>query len=387
MAYEAIIAGGGIMGLAAARALLERGVKKVAVLERYSVGHDRAASTDNTKAIRYEYSDSEMYSRMVGRSIELWRALEAATLADLYVNCGVVCWGRGEAEHARLSYKTVSKLGIPIREVSPEELCRLYPQFNRADISYATVNSAGGFLRASSCVAALASEVRRLGGEIREAAGVASLEQEGGRVLVRAESGEWLEASRVVLAVGAWGANFLPELGFTLPLTAHKQQVVYVSGLSHDFAPGRFPVYLNLNHDFYGFPLDGEGLLKAAIHFPGPFMDPDVPQPPDLPETERVVSLLDKYLPQAAKGRVALARVCMYDMTPDEDFIIDHLPGSANVVFATGFSGHGFKFGPLIGELAAALSLGEQPDFSLEPFALTRFDAQHMDQRKWANGS
>src|SRR5205085_10932031 len=107
---------------------------------------------------------------MVGRSIQLWRELEAQSGSDLYVNCGVACWARGEEDlsHARLSYLTVSKLGVPIREVSPDALCRIYPQFARADISYATINPEGGFLRSADCVRATANVVRALGGEIRE---------------------------------------------------------------------------------------------------------------------------------------------------------------------------------------------------------------------------
>src|SRR5258708_186178 len=108
MSIDAVVAGGGIMGLSTAYALLRRGVRGVVVLERERMGQDRGASTDDTKAIRYEYADEEIYSRMVGRSIELWRAIQAATRADLYVNCGVACWGRPGDRHVKLSYQTVS---------------------------------------------------------------------------------------------------------------------------------------------------------------------------------------------------------------------------------------------------------------------------------------
>ena len=109
MTFDVAVVGGGIVGVSAAYGLLRRGVKRVVVLERERIGHDRAASTDDTKAIRYEYADEEIYSRMVGRSIEMWRELQAATGVDLYVNCGVACWGRRGDTHARLSYHTLSK--------------------------------------------------------------------------------------------------------------------------------------------------------------------------------------------------------------------------------------------------------------------------------------
>lgn len=371
--YDVVVVGGGVMGMATAYSLLKRGVRKVAVLERHTVGHDRAASTDKTKAIRYEYANSEQYSLMVGRAIELWRDLEAQTRGDLYVNCGVACWGRGEAPYTRSSFRTLSRLGLPIREVSPEELCTIYPQFSLADISYATVNPEGGFLRASRCVSAFAKMVRAGGGDIYEGYHVTGLSQLGQTVTIRVEGGESIVASRVVLATGAWAASLLPTLGLTLPLTANKQQVMYMSGLSESFAPGPFPVFLNLDHDFYGFPLDENGLLKVSIHFPGPLIDPNVPHAPDKAADDLLLSLVETYIPQAAKGKIELSRVCMYAMTPDEDFILDRLPGYDNVTVAAGFSGHGFKFGPVIGELMAALALGEEPEFSLDPFVLSRF--------------
>ncbi|MEO8289275.1 MAG: N-methyl-L-tryptophan oxidase [Chloroflexota bacterium] len=373
MTYDVAVVGGGIMGLSAAYALLRHGVRRVVVLERYRVAHDRAASTDTTKAIRYEYADAEIYSRMVGRSIEMWRDLEAATGAELYNNCGVVCWGRPDEQHVRQSYQTLSKMGLPIREVGPDELVRLYPQFARADITYATVNPEGGFLRASTCVRATEEMVLRLGGEIRDAAHVVGLDAHGDGVTVSLHNGDRVDANKVVLATGAWGAKLLPQLGLTLPLTANKQQVVYISGLGNEFAPGPFPVFLNLNHDFYGFPLDGAGLLKASIHYPGPVIDPDVVQTPSETFIDELVSYLEKYIPDTMGGDISFSRMCMYAMTPDEDFILDYLPGSRDVVVAAGFSGHGFKFGPVIGGLLAALALGEEPEFDMQRFAISRF--------------
>src|SRR5688500_1416550 len=177
MHYEVIIAGGGIMGLATAYSLLRRGVRGVLVLERFTLGHDRAASTDDTKAIRYEYGDQAIYSRMVERAIPTWRDLEsrAALETDLYVNCGVVCWGRGEAPHTRTSYAPLREMGLPIRAVSPQELAAEYPQFDPADMSFITINPEGGFLRATACVRAYAKLIRQMGGEIREECGLVEL--------------------------------------------------------------------------------------------------------------------------------------------------------------------------------------------------------------------
>lgn len=373
--YDVIVVGGGVMGLATAYSLLKRGVGRVLVLEQYKVGHDRASSTDTSKAIRYEYSDAEQYSLMVGRALELWGELEAATGTSLYARTGIVCWGHGEAPYTRSSYKTLRRLGLPIRELTPDELCALYPQFSVADVSYATYNPEGGFLRASRCVAALAEVVRGLGGEIREESQVVGLSPGNDSAEVVMQGGETFAASRVVLAAGPWTVSLLPRLGLVLPVSAHKQQVMYIGGLSQQFAPNNFPVFLNLDHDFYGFPLDENGLLKVSVHFAGPLIDPYTSEGPDSEVDSGLLTLVKKYIPEAARGERVLSRVCMYDMTPDEDFILDTLPEHPNIVLAAGFSGHGFKFGPLIGELLASLALGQETEFPMERFALSRFHA------------
>ncbi|HET9496502.1 MAG TPA: N-methyl-L-tryptophan oxidase [Chloroflexia bacterium] len=374
MAQNIVIAGGGVMGLYTAYTLLRRGVKHVTVLERYTVGHDRAASADTTRAVRYEYAANETYSRMVARAVPMWRELEALAGTELYVECGVACWGRAGDTHARQSFRTLTSMGIPIRQVGPTELVSMFPQFAVADIFYATYNPQGGMLRANECMAVLEKAVRDLGGQIVEECEVTALEESRGTVVVTDASGQKHSAGKVLVAPGAWGARLLPRLGLAIPLTANRQQVIYVAGLGPEFEPGRFPVFLNLDHDFYGFPLDRDGMLKASIHSPGPVMDPETAPKPDAAFDQAVLRLMRTYIPAAAAhGRLSHSRMCMYEMTPDEDFVIDRLPGYENVVVATGFSGHGFKFAPIVGEMLADLLQDREPEFPLARFAISRF--------------
>ena len=373
MGQSYIVAGGGVMGLSTAYALLKRGARRVTVLERYTVGHERASSTDATRAIRYEYASEELYSRMVARCVPMWRELEALAGSDLYVNSGVACWGRAGETHARQSYRTLTAMGIPIRQIGPTELVSMFPQFAVADIYYATYNPEGGFLRADECVQALANAVRDMGGEIVEGCEVTGVEESEGSVTVSDAAGQKHSAGRVAVAPGAWGARLLPKLGLAIPLTANRQQLIYVAGLGPEFEPGRFPVFLNLDHDFYGFPLDRNGLLKASIHSPGPVIDPERALTPDPNFDQAVFRLMRTYIPSAAQGRLGPSRMCMYEMTPDDDFVIDRLPGCQNVVVAAGFSGHGFKFAPLVGEMVADMLMDREPEFPLSQFALSRF--------------
>ena len=374
VAHDIVIAGGGVMGLYTAYTLLRRGVRRLAVLERYTVGHDRAASVDTSRAVRYEYAANETYSRMVARVIPMWRELEALAGTDLYVPCGVACWGRAGDMHARQSFRTLTGMGIPIRQIGPADLVKMFPQFAVADIYYATYNPEGGFLRADECVQVLAKAVRDLGGEIIEGCQVVGVDESHGSVSVSDATGHEHKARKVVLAPGAWAARLLPKLGLAIPLTANRQQVLYIAGLGPEYEPGSFPVFLNLDHDFYGFPLDRNRMLKASIHRAGPVIDPDSAPAPDAGFDQAVLRLMRSYIPMAAaQGRLSHSRMCMYEMTPDEDFILDRLPGYENVVIAAGFSGHGFKFAPIIGEMVADMLTDREPEFPLSQFAISRF--------------
>jgi glycine/D-amino acid oxidase-like deaminating enzyme len=139
------------------------------------------------------------------------------------------------------------------------------------------------------------------------------------------------------------------------------------------FGVGAFPVFL-AEMEYYGFPLQGPGWLKVASHVTGAAVDPDAGYEVDQAEVASVRAFLRQVIPAAATLELALVDRCMYDMTPDEDFILDHVPAAPNIIVGSGFSGHGFKFGALIGELLAALTLDQPPEFPLDRFTLSRFD-------------
>jgi len=126
--------------------------------------------------------------------------------------------------------------------------------------------------------------------------------------------------------------------------------------------------------EYYGFPLHGPAWLKVASHITGQTVDPENGYEPDDAEVEGVRAFLRRVIPAAAALELAQVDRCMYDMTPDEDFILDRLPGAERIIVGSGFSGHGFKFGVLIGDLLASLALDEEPAFPLERFRLSRFD-------------
>jgi glycine/D-amino acid oxidase-like deaminating enzyme len=166
----------------------------------------------------------------------------------------------------------------------------------------------------------------------------------------------------------------LPEL--TLPVRATRQQVCYLSGLPPtEFGVGNFPVFL-VGMEYYGFPLVGPDWFKVGSHRFGATTNPNIPYAGSDDEVAEVRAFLRRVIPDAAGGALEMIDRCMYDVSPDEDFILDTHPSAPGIVIGSGFSGHGFKFGVLIGDLLAALALGEPPAVPLDRFRLGRFGAR-----------
>lgn len=367
---SAIVVGGGIMGLATGCALAARGLD-VTVLERFTVAHDWASSHGLSRAIRFEYGREEIYTRMVARSLDLWEALAQETGSQLYTETGVLALGELDDGHTLPGFEVMKAQGLPVERLTARECGRRFPQFIAEEFDAITYNPLGGMLHATACCQALTSRLRARGATLREGARVRRVEPIGdaGRVLL--ENGEALLADHVVVAAGPWAQTVLP--GLALPVRVTRQQVAYFAGLpAEQFAPGVFPIYLaKMAH--YGFPLHGPGWIKAGVHTFGEMVDPDAGYATSEDEIAAVRAFFRRVIPAASTAALATVDTCMYDVSPDEDFILDRHPGGPGVIIGSGFSGHGFKFGILIGEMLAALALGESPLCAMERFRLGRF--------------
>lgn len=368
-AMTAIVVGGGVMGTATTAALAQRGVQ-VTLLEREQLAHDWASSHGLSRAIRHEYGKAAIYTAMVARSLDLWRELATEVGQDLYVETGILSLGDRADGHTLPGYETMRTAGLPVELLTPAETRSRFPQFVPDDYEIITYNPIGGFLRASACVHALAQRARTHGAEIRELVRVAHVTPAGEQGRVVLADGTELIADRVIVTAGPWAASVLPDLA--LPIRVSRQQVGYYSGLDPArFGVGAFPVFL-ARMTFYGFPLDGPGWLKVATHAFGATVDPDVGYAADQDEIDAVRTFLARTIPAAAEAHLEYVDRCMYDLTPDEDFILDRHPGGDGVIIGSGFSGHGFKFGILIGRMLADLALGGTPEFPLDRFRLKR---------------
>jgi monomeric sarcosine oxidase len=369
-----VIVGAGIVGLSTAYSLLTQGIRNVTILEQEVVDHTRCSSHGFSRLLRFEYGPEAFYSNMVRLSLKRWKRLEHVSGRTLYTPTGLLMLGNEDDTLTKSSYHVVRGMGLPVEQLS-EESCRLrFPQFNTHSYNLCIYNQEAGILHASTSLHTLRDLIFDLGGGIYESCRVTRITNDSPLLPIRLHlnSGREIVADRVVLATGSWVHRLLSHLH--LPVRMTRQYLLYFSGLpTSSYGTGTFPSFIA--RDIYGFPIHQgcNGWVKATSHAFGALTDPDNVTPQDDQVIATISRQIRELLPALNEAQIARVDSCMYDVTPDEDFILDRLPSDPRVIFATGLSGHGFKFGLLLGELLSSLICNTQPPVPLDRFRLSRF--------------
>lgn len=377
--FDVAIVGAGVMGLAAACELAREGAS-VALVDQSSLPNPRAASVDHSKVFRFAYPDP-LYVKLAVDALNRWRELESETGARLLTQTGALLICKREPSFETECYETLRSLGLESEKLDSRQACARFPQFNCSSFACAVYDPSGAILHAETAMRALIDLARRRGVEIVEGERVIEVKQTAGtRVSAVTESGIQLECERAMIASGPWSRTFL--LFLEDKLTTTRQELVYFEprpGQSNSsrlsFEPENFPIFLELESGFYGFPIHHAGAMKIANHHKGAEVDPESAEDQvgeDFVENCR--AFFSEFIPALTDARVREARVCVYNNTPDDDFIIDWHPEIDGVLVTTGFSGHGFKFGPAVGRIATDLLLSGRPSFDIDRFRLTRFN-------------
>jgi len=377
-----VIVGAGIVGLSTAYSLLNQGIRNVTVLEQEVVDHPRSSSHGFSRLLRFEYGPEAFYSNMVRLSLKRWKNLEHVAGCTLYTPTGLLTLGNEDDTLTQSSYRVVRGLGLPVEQLSKEACGLRFPQFNTQAYNLCMYNHEAGILHASTCLQTLRGLILDLGGEIYESCRVTRMANDSllRPIRLHLSSGHEFVASRVVLATGSWIHRLLAYLH--LPVHMTRQYLLYFSDLPvSDYGTGVFPSFIA--GDIYGFPIHQgcNGWVKATSHAFGVPIDPDNVTP-QADQTIASISLkIRELLPALKHAKIARVDSCMYDVSPDEDFILDRLPSDPRIIFATGLSGHGFKFGLLLGEILSSLVFTTEPPVPLDRFRLSRFAHLHTQQK------
>jgi glycine/D-amino acid oxidase-like deaminating enzyme len=370
------VIGAGAFGGWTALHLLRCGAH-VTLIDAWGPGNSRASSGGETRIIRGTYGPSQPYSKMMARALQLWEENERRWGCKLLHRVGVLWMVTAEDDnYERGALPVLREAGIPFEELTGAQIGKRWPQINAEGVRWAIHETKSGFLRARlACQAVVAGFIAE-GGEYQLAAvlpdeiskfdGVRASppvagKQGRGHFLQQGltlSDGSKLVADQYVFACGPWLGELFPEtIGNRIRPT--KQDVFFFGTPAGDdrFSESKLPVWAdNGGHFVYGIPAADERGFKVADDTRGPEFDPTAGERTVSPDgLKRARDYMAFRFPVMKNAPLLETRVCQYENSPDNNFIVDRHPAAENVWLVGGGSGHGFKHGPALGEMVAAL--------------------------------
>ena len=372
--YDAIVIGLGGMGSATLYQLARRG-KSVLGIEQFGIAHDLGSSHGVTRIIRLAYHEHPSYVPLMRRAYVLWRELEATAREQILHITGSIDAGPPDSSYFSGSLLSCEQHGLPHEVLTSVELTKRFPGYRLPSETMAVFQTDGGFLLPERCISLFVEHAKTSGATVRSGERMLDWETTTNGIRVRTEHGSY-DAETLIISVGAWASKLLPGLEFVA--VPERQALAWFETLRPEhFTPNRFPVF-NITVDegnFYGFPEFGiPGFKLGRYHHLEEMADPDtIDRVPNVDDETLLRGFTEKYFPDAG-GQTSSMKVCMFTNSPDEHFIIDRLPDSPQVLIAAGFSGHGFKFSSVIGEILSDLAIDGETRHDIGMFRLARFD-------------
>jgi sarcosine oxidase len=352
--------------------LARRGVSAVG-FEQFEPGHDQGSGHGESRMIRTAYYEGPEYVPLVRSAFGLWRELERETQSDLLTMTGGLMIGRREGPLVAGTLRSVRQHGLLHELLDARDALDRYPQHRLSGEEVAVYEKDAGVLRPEAAILAATRRAEALGARIVRRTRVTSLRVEGDGVAVDA-GGVMYRGRRAVVCAGPWLSKLLPELG--LPLEVERQVMLWMPVRdAEEFSPARCPPFLHEREGRYlfGVPtLDGE-TVKIMIHHEGRAADPDLLDRALHPDDVQPVARLVESCLAGVGTAPSRYQVCMYTNTPDWHFALGLLSEASPVVVVSACSGHGFKFAPVIGEVAADLALHGETPYPIAEFSLGRW--------------
>ena len=372
-AYDVIVVGVGGMGSATLFHLARRGLR-VLGLERFDLVHEHGSSHGLTRIIRLAYWEHPTYVALLRRSYELWRELEQLAGERLLHITGSIDAGPAGRPVFEGALRSSQVHGLPHELMDGDELHRRFPGYRLPRETRCLYQPEGGFLIPERCNIAHVDQALARGAEVHCREAVLEWDVVGSRVRVRTDRRTY-EAGRLVVCAGPWASKLIPELdGLAVP---ERQVLAWLQPSRPEyFLPGVFPVF-NLELEdgrYYGFPsFHIPGFKFGKYHHFGEVVDPDATRrEPEAADEEMLRDFARRYFPDGA-GSTLMLKSCLFTNSPDRHFVLDRHPDHPEVSIAAGFSGHGYKFCSVVGEVMADLAGTGQTRHDIEFFRLGRF--------------
>ena len=371
--FDCIVIGVGGMGSSTLYNLAKRG-RRVLGLEQFDIPHAEGSSHGVNRIIRLAYYEHPSYVPLLRRAYELWSDIESVTGEQLLYKTGSIDTAPSGHEVFEGSLESCLLHDIPHRVLNHAQINEEFPGYKLPPGHMGLLQGDGGFVLSERSIVAYANAAMSTGAEIHAREVVSGWEPDQGGVRVFTDRGEYT-AERLVITAGAWTSGMVPILDdLAVP---ERQVLAWLQPIDGSlYTPEVFPVF-NAYFDegrYYGFPVHGiPGFKVGRYHHLEEVIDPDFAIKTVDSEDEAVLrSAVERYFPKA-NGTTMTLKTCMFTNTPDEHFIVDLLPANSQVVVAAGFSGHGFKFASVIGEILADLAINGETEHNIDLLKIDRF--------------
>ena len=380
MIYDVAIIGMGTMGTFASIEFARRG-RSVIGFDQFAPPHNRGSHSGATRIFRTAYAEHPDYVPLAVRAGVLWDRCGAEQGTTLLHRTGLLSLGLPDSRLVGGARASAAAHHLTIENLTRSQILSRFPVFEVPIGWEGVLEPSAGWIDVNEALRLGLEQASRAGVALRINTRVEHWFWTGDKFAVRTSAGTFIAAHLIVTA-GAWASRILADL--ELPLKVWRKVLIWVDPLRDQ----SFPVFASARDFFYGFPNIGGHGVKLAIHgsVGAPATNLDDPQPevsvnevrPVIEAAADLMPLLVGRMPDAFQ-RVLRTKTCFYTMTPDEHFLIDRHPEFPNLIFAAGFSGHGFKFAPAIGEALAELALTGTSVLPIGFLGLSRFRTDYPD--------
>lgn len=376
MKYEVVVIGGGINGLSALYHLARRGVKSLALVEQFKLGHGQGSSHGKSRITRSSYSSAKYVELIQIAHSEEWPRLTREAGHELLTSTPGCFFGPGVDEYVK-SMQAVTELENKFRVLDPKEARRTFPMFRFPDSEQVIHDLTSSVVSAEQTMTFLASIAHR-SATVYESTAVLEIQTDRPHLTLLTNKGE-IYCEQLVVTAGAWVGRLFPQFSPRFQV-AHQDVGYFDIPNASDF-----PVWVYCARgcdSFYGLPSFGRPGAKVARHRTG--------QENDSPDREIVTTMPAQALTQLEEfsreqftrpGELVGYEACLYTNTVNEDFLLDHYPDDTRIVVGSACSGHGFKFGPLTGRLLSELLLDGKT--GLELFERNRTAFSWQSHKEW----
>ena len=369
------------MGSATCYYLAKRGYK-VLGLEQFDISHEFGSHAGQSRIIRKAYFEHQDYVPLLERAYRNWRTLEKETGNQVYFKTGLLYAGTPNNEIIKGVERSAAQYNIDLDQLNSIAAFDHYPQFKFPDGFEILFEPEAGFITPEKAIRLYAIEAKQNGAIIHSHEKVIEWKKNVTNIIVTTDKGSY-ECKKLIITAGAWAGKMIT--GFSDKIKVTRQFVAWIKTKNEtSVSLNNFPCWMIADEDkhgcYYGFPLlntekfGPPAGLKLAHHYPRDITDPDkVDRNSTENDIENIQYCLKKYLPNIFES-ILCTKICLYANSPDENFIIDQLPGfEENVSIACGFSGHGFKFASVVGEILADLAIDGETKLPIDFLSAKRF--------------